>query len=155
MLTKSLSGITFPKNKSKQSLKESKMAQPTNKKFKFTEEHAKIILELGKQGASQKSMYAAIGISKTTGLKLKKEDPDFAEAMDLASTYSQSYWETQLLANIENKAFNSRIAEVALRGMFPEDYREVRDNKIEAKVDVVVDFSKEVANLIQALKENK
>jgi len=75
--------------------------------------------------------------------------------MDLASTYSQSYWETQLLANIENKAFNSRIAEVALRGMFPEDYREVRDNKIEAKVDVVVDFSKEVANLIQALKESK
>ena len=127
----------------------------TNKKYKFNEEHAKIILDLGKQGASQKSMYAAIGISKTTGLKLKKEDPNFAEAMDLASTYSQSHWETQLLANIENKAFNSRIAEVALRGMFPEDYREVRDNKIEAKVDVVVDFSKEVANLIQALKDSK
>ena len=131
------------------------MAQPTNKKFKFTEEHAKIILELGKQGASQKSMYAAIGISKTTGLKLKKEDPDFAEAMDLASTYSQSYWETQLLANIENKAFNSRIAEIALRGMFPDDYKNDREQKIDLKAEVVVDFSKEVANLIQALKESK
>jgi len=30
----------------------------------FTTEMAKIILELGKVGASQKSMYAAIGISK-------------------------------------------------------------------------------------------
>jgi len=131
------------------------MAQPTNKKFKFTEEHAKIILDLGKQGASQKSMYAAIGISKTTGLKLKKEDPNFAEAMDLASTYSQSYWETQLLANIENKAFNSRIAEIALRGMFPDDYKNDREQKIDLKAEVVVDFSKEVANLIQALKDSK
>jgi len=126
-----------------------------SKKFKFTEDHAKTIIELGKQGASQKSMYAAIGISKSTGLKLKKEDPAFAEAMDLASTYSQSYWETQLLANIENKAFNSRVAEIALRGMFPDDYKESRENKIEAKVDVVIDFQKEVSNLINALKETK
>jgi len=126
-----------------------------SKKFKFTEEHAKIIIDLGKQGASQKSMYAAIGISKTTGLKLKKEDPNFAEAMDLASTYSQSYWETQLLANIENKAFNSRIAEIALRGMFPDDYKNDREQKIDLKAEVVVDFSKEVANLIQALKDSK
>lgn len=131
------------------------MAQPTNKKFKFTEDHAKIILDLGKQGASQKSMYAAIGISKTTGLKLKKEDPNFAEAMDLASTYSQSHWETQLLANIENKAFNSRIAEVALRGMFPDDYRENRDSKLEIKQEIKVDFTKEVNDLIQALKDSK
>lgn len=126
-----------------------------SKKFSFTEDHAKTIIELGKQGASQKSMYAAIGISKSTGLKLKKEDPAFAEAMDLASTYSQSYWETQLLANIENKAFNSRVAEIALRGMFPDDYKESRESKIEAKVDVVIDFQKEVSNLINALKDTK
>jgi hypothetical protein len=131
------------------------MAQPTNKKFKFTEDHAKIIIDLGKQGASQKAMYAAIGISKTTGLKLKKEDPAFAEAMDLASTYSQAHWENQLLLNIENKAFNSRVAEVALRGMFPDDYKNDREQKIDLKAEVVVDFNKEITNLINALKENK
>jgi len=125
----------------------------TNKKYKFNEEDAKKILLLGQQGASQKAMYAAIGISKTTALKLKKEDPIFAEAMDLATTYGQAYWENMMLANIENKAFNSRVAEIALRGQYPDDYKDSRENKIEAKVDVVVDFNKEIANLISALKQ--
>lgn len=129
------------------------MAQPTTKKFKFTEDHAKIILDLGKQGASQKSMYAAIGISKTTALKLKKEDPFFAETMDLATTYGQSYWEMMMLANIENKAFNSRVAEIALRGQYPEDYKNDREQKIDLKAEVTVDFNKEIANLISALKQ--
>ena len=129
------------------------MAQPTTKKFKFTEDHAKIILDLGKQGASQKSMYAAIGISKTTALKLKKEDPFFAETMDLATTYGQSYWEMMMLANIENKSFNSRVAEIALRGQYPEDYKDTREQKIDLKAEVTVDFNKEIANLISALKQ--
>jgi len=129
------------------------MAQPTTKKFKFTEDHAKIILDLGKQGASQKSMYAAIGISKTTALKLKKEDPFFAETMDLATTYGQSYWEMMMLANIENKAFNSRVAEIALRGQYPEDYKNDREQKIDLKAEVTVDFNKDIANLISALKQ--
>jgi len=129
------------------------MAQPTTKKFKFTEDHAKIIVDLGKQGASQKSMYAAIGISKTTALKLKKEDPFFAETMDLATTYGQSYWEMMMLANIENKAFNSRVAEIALRGQYPEDYKNDREQKIDLKAEVTVDFNKEIANLISALKQ--
>jgi hypothetical protein len=131
------------------------MAQPTNKKYKFTEEHAKTIIDLGKQGASQKSMYAAIGISKSTALKLKKEDPVFAETMDLATTYGQAFWEMMMLANIENKAFNSRVAEIALRGQYPDDYKDSRESKIEAKVDVVVDFGAEVSKLIESLKEAK
>lgn len=126
-----------------------------SKKFKFTEDHAKTIISLGQQGASQKSMYAAIGISKATAAKLKKEDPLFAETMDLATTYGQSYWEMMMLANVENKAFNSRIAEIALRGQYPDDYRENRDTKVDLKAEVVVDFGGEVAKLIESLKEAK
>ena len=131
------------------------MAQPSNKKFKFTEEHAKVIVDLGKQGASQKSMYAAIGISKSTAAKLKKEDPFFAETMDLATTYGQSYWEMMMLANIENKQFNSRVAEIALRGQYPDDYKDSREQKVDLKAEVVVDFGGEVAKLIESLKEAK
>jgi len=122
------------------------------KKFKFNEDHAKIVLELGKQGASQKSMYAAIGISKDTALRLKKDDAFFAETMSMATTYGQSYWEMMLLANIDNKAFNSRIAEIALRGQYPDDYKDSREVKAEIKQTVSVDFNKEVAELIAALK---
>ena len=125
---------------------------PANKKS-FTPEMAKTILELGKQGASQKAMFAAIGISKGTAARLKKEDESFAETLDLATVHAQAFWENMMLANIENKAFNSRVAEIALRGQFAEDYRETRDTKIDAKVEVVVDFNKEIAALISALKE--
>jgi len=132
-----------------------KSSQGVKDSFKFTPEHAKIILDLGKEGASQKTMYAALGISKNTAARLKKEDPAFAEAMDLATVYGQSYWEQQLLANIENKAFNSRLAEIALRGQYPDDYRETRDTKIEAKVEAKIDFNKSVSELISALKSAK
>jgi len=124
---------------------------PATKK-QFTEEMAQTVLELGKQGASQKSMYAAIGISKTTAAKLKKEDPFFAETMDMATTYGQSYWEMMMLANIDNKAFNSRIAEIALRGQYPDDYKDSREIKADIKQEVVVDFAKEINELIKALK---
>jgi len=125
---------------------------PPNKKT-FTEEMAKTVLELGKQGASQKSMYAAIGISRGTAAKWKKEDPYFAETMDMATVYGQSYWEMMLLANVDNKAFNSRIAEIALRGQYPDDYKDNREIKSEVKNEVSVNFNEEIAKLIKALKE--
>ena len=123
-----------------------------NKKFIFTPEHAKVLLELGQQGASQKAMYAAIGISKDTAARLKKDDEFFAETMSLATTYGQAYWENMLLANIDNKGFNSRIAEIALRGQYPDDYKDNREIKAEVKQEIAVDFNKEIAELISALK---
>lgn len=125
---------------------------PANKKT-FTKEMAETLLDLGKQGASQKSMYAAIGISKATAAKWKQEDPFFAETMDLATTYGQSFWEMMLLANIDNKNFNSRVAEIALRGQYPDDYKDNREIKANIKQEISVDFNKEVANLISALKQ--
>ena len=113
---------------------------------------AQIILELGRQGASQKSMYAAVNISKSTAAKWKQEDPFFAETMDMATTYGQSYWETMMLANIENKAFNSRVAEIALRGQYPDDYKDNREIKANVRQEVAIDFNKEIADLIKALK---
>ena len=127
--------------------------KPAPNKKLFTEEMAKTVLELGKQGASQKSMYAAIGISRATAAKWKKEDPLFAETMDMATVYGQSYWEMMLLANVDNKAFNSRIAEIALRGQYPDDYKDNREIKADIKQEIAVDFNGEIAKLIAALKE--
>ena len=125
---------------------------PANKKI-FTKEMADIVVELGKQGASQKAMYSALNISKTTAAKWKKEDPFFAESMDLATTYGQAFFENMMLANIDNKGFNSRIAEICLRGQYPDDYKETRDIKLDAKIENKIDFNKEIADLIKALKE--
>ena len=111
-----------------------------------------VIIAMGKEGASQKMMWSQLGISKGTAETWKKKHSEFAEALDIALVHAQSYWETQLLANVENKNFNSRLVEIALRGQFQQDYRETRDTKIDAKVEIKVDYQKEIADLLAALK---
>jgi hypothetical protein len=125
----------------------------TKSKYEFKPEMCDQLIELGKVGASQKMMFASVGISSTAAQTFKKNHPEFAEALDMAITHSQAYWETQLLANVENKAFNSRVAEIALRGQFPSDYRDDKSSKLEVKADVVLDFSGAVTDLITALKK--
>jgi len=110
------------------------------------------MIELGKLGASQKMIWSDLSISKGTAETWKKKHPDFAEALDLSLVHAQAYWERELLANVDNKGYNSRLAEIALRGQFQQDYRETRDTKIDLKAEVKVDFQKEIADLISALK---
>ena len=110
------------------------------------------MIELGMEGSSQKMMWAELGISKNTAEAWKKKHPEFAEALDLALVHSQAYWEREILANLENKGFNSRLAEIALRGQFQQDYRETRDTKVDLKAEVKIDFQKEISDLISALK---
>ena len=119
----------------------------------FTKEMADVVLDLGKEGASQKAMYAAIGISKDTAARWKDEDPYFKETMSMATTHGQAFWENMMLANIDNRSFNSRIAEIALRGQYPDDYKDRQEIKAQVKQEVTVDFNKEIAELISALKE--
>jgi len=110
------------------------------------------MIELGKLGASQKMIWSDLSISKGTAEIWKKMYPEFAEALDLSLVHAQAYWERELLANVDNKGYNSRLAEIALRGQFQQDYRETRDTKIDLKAEVKVDFQKEIADLISALK---
>jgi hypothetical protein len=125
----------------------------TKPKYVFKPEMCDQLIELGKVGASQKMMFASIGISSAAAQTFKKNHPDFADALDMAITHAQAFWETQLLANVENKSFNSRVAEIALRGQFGDTYREDRNSKVEVKADVVLDFSGAVTDLIAALKK--
>lgn len=112
-----------------------------------------VMIDMGLEGASQKMIWSALGISKSTAETWKKNHPTFAEALELSRVHSQAFWEREILANVNNKGFNSRIAEIALRGQFQEDYRETRDNKVDAKVDVVIDFNGAVKDLIDQLKK--
>ena len=122
------------------------------KKYVFKPEMCQRIIEMGKEGASQKMMFADIGINKGVADTWKKNHPEFADALDSAVTNAQAYWEREILANVNNKGFNSRLAEIALRGQFQQDYRETRDIKLDAKVETKVDFNKEIADLLTALK---
>lgn len=124
----------------------------TPKKKMATKEMCDRMIQLGLEGASQKIMWSTLGISKQTAETLKKNDPEFAEALDLALVHSQAYYERLMLANVENKNFNSRLIEIALRGQHAADYKETRDTKVEAKIEAKIDFSGEIAKLINELK---
>ena len=113
------------------------------------------IVELGRLGFTQKAMWSDIGISKSTADKWRKDNPDFAEAVSRATTESQAWWEREGMANLSNRTYNTRQYEVITKSMFPEDYREVKDNKVELKAEIKVDFNKEINDLITALKEQK
>ena len=113
------------------------------------------IVELGRLGFTQKAMWSDIGISKSTADKWRKDNPDFAEAVSRATTESQAWWEREGMANLSNRTYNTGLYEVMTKSMFPEDYREVKDNKVELKAEIKVDFNKEINDLITALKEQK
>ena len=123
------------------------------KKSKYDPAMCQTMVELGKEGASQKIIWSALGISKATAAAYKEKYPEFAEALDLALVHSQAYWERMMLANVDNKNFNTRMVEIAVRGQFSDTYKENREIKSTVKQEVVVDFSKEVSDLIKALKE--
>ena len=111
------------------------------------------MIELGLEGASQRIIWSTLGISKSTAEAYKKKHPEFAEALDLALVHSQAYWERMMLANVENKNFNTRMVEIAVRGQFGETYKDNREIKTDVKQEIVVNFNEEIAKLIQALKE--
>ena len=112
------------------------------------------MIELGKLGASQKMIWSDLGITKDVAKSWSKKYPEFADALDMALVHSQAYWEREMLANVNNRAYNSRLAEIALRGQFPQDYKDTRELKAEIKQDIKIDFAGEVNNLIKQLRAN-
>ena len=121
---------------------------------KYDPKHCDTVVEMGLQGASQKMICSHIGINKSTLANWQKAHPEFAEAMDLALVHSQAYWERLMLANAENKNFNTRMVEVAVRGQFQDTYREKME-KVDLKAEVTIDFKGAVENLIKELKKTE
>lgn len=124
------------------------------RKYVFKPEMCDRMIELGKLGSSQKMMFAELGITKDVVKTWQKKYPEFADSLDMALIHAQAYWEREMLANVSNRTYNSRLAEIALRGQFPQDYKETREIKAEIKQEVKIDFAGEVSNLIKQLRES-
>ena len=111
------------------------------RKYVFKPEMCDRMIELGQQGASQKMIWAEMGITKDVAKTWQKKYPEFADALDMALVHAQAYWEREMLANVNNRAYNSRLAEIALRGQFPQDYKDTRELKAEIKQEIKIDFA--------------
>ena len=124
------------------------------RKYVFKPEMCDRMIELGKLGSSQKMIWADIGITKEVAKSWEKKYPEFKDALDMALVHAQAYWEKMMLENVNNKAFNSRMVEIAVRGQFQDTYKESRELKAEIKQDIKIDFAGEVSNLIKQLRAN-
>jgi hypothetical protein len=125
------------------------------RKYIFKSEMCNRMIELGKLGSSKKMIFADIGITNDVAKGWEKKYPEFKDALDMALIHAQAYWEKMMLDNVGNKAFNSRMVEIAVRGQFATDYRERMDIKQEVKQEVKIDFAGEVSSLIKQLREAK
>ena len=112
------------------------------------------MIELGKLGSSKKMIFADIGITSDVAKTWEKKYPEFKDALDMALVNAQAYWETLMLENVNNKTFNSRMVEIAVRGQFQDTYKETRELKAEIKQDIKIDFQGEINNLIKQLRAN-
>ena len=61
------------------------MATKKPSKYKFTPDMCDRMIELGKEGASQKMMFSEIGINKDVAARWKKEIPEFEDALSTAT----------------------------------------------------------------------
>lgn len=88
------------------------------------------IIELGKLGYSQAQMAADLGVSKQTITDWAKSHDDFSDALTLARTYSQSWWEMKAQTGLEDRNFNAAIWDKSVKSRFREDYTDRSINEI-------------------------
>jgi hypothetical protein len=124
------------------------------KKYTFKPEMCDRMIEMGKLGSSKKMIFADIGITSDVARGWEKKYPEFKDSLDMALVHSQAYWEKLMIENVNNKAFNSRMVEIAVRGQFQDTYKETRELKAEIKQDIKIDFAGEINNLIKQLRAN-
>ena len=93
------------------------------RKYKFEPEMCDRMIEMGKLGSSKKMIFADIGITNDVAKGWEKKYPEFKDALDMALVNAQAYWEKMMLDNVNNKGFNSRMVEIAVRGQFQDTYK--------------------------------
>jgi hypothetical protein len=91
-----------------------------------------LVMKLGRDGASKTEMAAACDVARSTLDAWADTHPSFKEAMALALTYAQAWWEARGRRGIgEGKEFNAVAYTMIMRNRFRDDYTEKQTIKHE------------------------
>ena len=93
----------------------------------YNPDFCELVIELGKQGKSVAQMASECDVSKQTMLTWASIYPEFLDALTLAKTHSQNWWESKGQDNLLSSGGVSLNAGVWSRSMaarFPDDWRE-------------------------------
>jgi transposase len=95
--------------------------QPT----KYRPEYCEQVIAWGKEGKSLAQMAAELGVAvNTLNVNWPKQNPEFADALDLWHAHALSWWESKVEANLTNRDFQSHLFLRSMAARFPNDWRE-------------------------------
>jgi hypothetical protein len=91
-----------------------------------------LVVECGKKGYSKTQMCCELRITRSTLYAWEKLHTDFSDALGMAMTYSQAWWESRALWGITqpSKAFNAGLWGKIMSARFPASYRETSRTRV-------------------------
>lgn len=91
---------------------------------KYNPDYCEVVIRLGLEGKSRVEMASALLVNRDTLTEWTKVHPEFHEAMLMALTFAQAYWEEMGQKNLfTGRAFNQRTWIFMMKRRFPEDYK--------------------------------
>jgi len=98
-----------------------------------------LVIQKGREGASKTQIACSLGVARSTLEAWCNAHPTFSEAMALALTFSQAWWEDLGQKGINmGKGFNAVAFMFQVKNRFPHDYRDKQT--IEHSSDAFRDF---------------
>ena len=99
---------------------------PTAVPSRYRPEYCEKVIELGREGKSKSYMTAALGINKNTLAKWADQNPEFAEALDIALLLSQQWWEDAGQNGMLGRSIDAAIWSRSMSARFREDWADTR-----------------------------
>ena len=98
--------------------------RPTN----YRPEYCERVIEMGREGFSVAQMASRLDTSKQTLLRWVDANPEFRDAMEIARSHSQAWWEAMGQANLimpkDSGTFQGSVWSRSMAARFPDDWRE-------------------------------
>lgn len=100
------------------------------------------VIELGKKGKTKTQMAAKFGVSRNTIYDWMNKYPDFQEAMDVAVSAAQNWWEKQLQRQTKTGEGSATAAIFAMKNQFPDQYKDRKETHHSGELGVFeLDFT--------------
>ena len=128
--------------------------RPVGRPTKYKEEFCEQVIELGKQGYSKAMIAATLDISRETLDEWIDSKQDFSDAMKIAITQSQFWWEKTAQENLKNNQFNSPLWSKSMPARFPKDYSDRSKVELTGANGRAIEHSVTLASILEQLDGN-
>jgi hypothetical protein len=122
---------------------------PTAVPSGYKPEYCERVIELGREGKSKAYMCAALGITRPTLAKWADKNPEFNDALELASLLSQQWWEDAGQVGMVGKTIDAAIWSRSMSARFRDDWADTRRVETTGKDGAPI----EIANRVSVINE--